>query len=186
MTKASRRAGMALVELLTASSIALMVFAGAAVTLVAVQRSFMASLSQIDSQADQNRVFSYLRRDLRGASAVQIAAEGTQLTITSPAKTKPPVNLNLGAALLSLLMPPQSVPSSVTVRYYRQGTSILRETGGASVELTKSATQFQCALQGGAVRVDAGFQPRYTFGVRSLAGATTKASASVRLLNTQQ
>lgn len=174
---------MALVELLVSSAIAVMVLGGTMVTFSVVQRSFLASLYQMNSQGDQNRVVSYLRRDLRGASSVQFAAQGTQLTVSVPAPAAPTMNLNLGAALLSLLTPSPSVPGTTTIRYYRQGTSIMREVNGTATVLSTSATQFQCALQGGSVRVDASFQPRFTFGVKAAVGSTTKASIAVHLLN---
>src|SRR5687768_1480454 len=102
------RNGLALVELLCASAIVVVVLAATAVTLSAVYRSLLASLYQTNAQNDQNRVFCYLRRDLRGASAVQIQAEGTELTMSIPAPSTTSMNLNLGASLLSLLTPPQS------------------------------------------------------------------------------
>jgi Tfp pilus assembly protein PilW len=160
--------GIALVELLCASAIILVVLAGTAVTFAAVQRSLLASLYQMNAQNDQNRVFSYLRRDLRGASSVQIAAQGTELTLTIPAASTATLNLNLGASLLSLLSPPQNAPASTTIRYYRHGTSIIREVSGKATELSASATRFQASLQGAQVRLDAAFQPR--FSLRTAAG----------------
>ena len=173
--------GMALVELLCASAIAVVILAGAVVTFSAVQRSLLAALYQMNAQNDQNRVLCYLRRDLRGATAVQIAAQGTELSLKQPAPSAASMNLNLGAALLSLLTPPQDAPASTTIRYYRQGTSIIREVEGVATELSASATKFQASLQGSQVRIDTGFQPR--FSVRASTAAQVEVTTFVHLLN---
>jgi type II secretory pathway component PulJ len=184
--RSARRAsrGIALVELLCASAIILVVLAGTAVTFAAVQRSLLASLYQMNAQNDQNRVFCYLRRDLRGASSVQLAAQGTELTLSVPAPSTPTLNLNLGASLLSLLTPPQSAPASTTIRYYRQGTSIIREVAGEATELSASATRFQASLQGAQIRIDARFQPR--FSLRGAASAQIETTTFVHLHNATQ
>jgi type II secretory pathway component PulJ len=176
-------AGMTLVELLCACAIGVMILAGAAVTFSAVQRSLLASLYQMNAQNDANRVLCYLRRDLRGATNVQIAAQGSEVTLSLPVESTPALNLNLGASLLSLLTP-QNAPTSKTVRYYRQGTTVLREADGATTELSSSATNFRVELQGTVVRVDGGFQPR--FSIRPLAGAQIETTAVVHLLNSVQ
>jgi type II secretory pathway component PulJ len=175
--------GATLVDLLCASALGVVVLAGTMMTFAAVQRSFTASLYQINSLNDQSRVFSYLRRDVRGASSVQISAQGTQLTLAVPAPDTSTLNLNLGASLLSLLAPTQSAASTTTIRYYRQGTSVIREVNGTATELSSSATQFQASLQGTLVQIDTGFQPRFTIGTRSTVGAATQATALVHLLN---
>lgn len=183
---ASHRAscGVALVELLCASAIVLVILAGTAVTFSAVQRSLLASLYQVNAQNDQNRVFCYLRRDLRGASSLQLAAQGTELTLTIPAPSTPTLNLNLGVSLLSLLAPAQNAPATTTIRYYRQGTSIMREVAGEATELSASATKFQASLQGAQVRIDAAFQPR--FALRGATGAQTGTTTYVHLHNATQ
>ncbi len=178
-----RANGMTLVELLCAMTLALLVLGATLVTFVAVQRSFLASLHQVNAQGDQHRVFAYLRRDLRGASSVQVASQGTQLTMRVPQQSAPTLNLNLGASLLSLLAPPEDATTSTTIRYYRQGTSILREVDGVVTELSSSATQFQTELSGSLVRIDASFQPRFSLGVKVSAPAVTQATARVHLLN---
>ena len=178
--------GAALVEVLCASALGIMVLTGTMLTFGAVQRSFTASLYQMNSLNDQSRVFSYLRRDLRGASSVQIAAQGTQITLTVPAPDASTLNLNLGASLLSLLAPAQNAPATTTIRYYRQGTSIMREVSGVATELSTSATEFQVSLQGALVEIDTGFQPRFTIGVRAAVGAATQATAMVHLQNPTQ
>jgi Tfp pilus assembly protein PilW len=178
--------GIALVELLCASSLAVLVLGATMVTFSGVHRSFLASLHQVNAQADQNRVFAYLRRDLRGASAVQIAAQGTQITMSIPAQNVSTMNFNLGSSLLSLLSPPQNAPASTTIRYYRQGTSIIREIGGVTTELSASATQFQASLQGATVRIGTSFQPRFSLGPKASVAAATEATTCVHLLNASQ
>jgi type II secretory pathway component PulJ len=174
---------MGLVELLCATALVGFASAAALVTFVGVQRSLAASLYQINAQSDQNRVFAYLRRDLRGASNVQISAQGTQVTITSPTQQAPTLNLNLGLSLLSLLGPTQTPNATDTIRYYRQGTSIIREFDGVPTELSSSATLFQVSLSAATVRFDAAFQPRYTVTNRSATPPVTTLSGYVHLLN---
>lgn len=176
-------AGFTLVELLAASGMATIILGAAMVTFIGVQRSVTTSLYQINAQSDQNRVFSYLRKDLRGASKVQIAAQGTEVTITVPTQAAPTLNLNLGLSLLSLLGPPQTPNATNTIRYYRQGTSVIRELNGAPTALSTSATVFQVTLTGSLVQIDAGFQPRFTLGNRTASTAATTATAYVHLLN---
>lgn len=174
-------AGMALVELLCAAALTIAMIGAALVTLIGVQRSLTASLYQVNAQGDQNRVLAYMRRDLRGASNVQIAAQGTQVTITVPTQSAPTLNLNLGLPLLSLLGSTQTPGTTNTIRYYRQGTSVIREFNGAPTVLSTSATQFQANLSGSLMQINAAFQPRYTIGTRTASAAST---AYVHLLNT--
>ena len=180
------RAGIAaftLVELLASAAMLSIILGGALVTFIGVQRSVTTSLYQVNAQADQNRVFAYIRRDLRGASNVQIAAQGTQVTITLPTQAAPTLNLNLGLPLLSLLGPSQTPNPTDTVRYYRQGTSVIRELNGAPTVLSTSATLFQVTLSGSLVQVDAAFQPRFSLGSKASTSAATTATAYVHLLN---
>jgi type II secretory pathway component PulJ len=177
-------AGMTLVELLCATSVCVIALGAAFITLITTQRSLNASLYQVDSQGDENRVFAYMRRDLRGASSVQIDAQGTQLTVTIPAQTAPTFNLNLGLSLLSLLTPTQNAPTNTTIQYYRQGTSIIRELNGAPTELSSSATLFNVSLSGSLVQINAAFQPRYTFLCQGQSSASTPFTGYVHLLNT--
>ena len=181
--KRRARAAFSLVELIAASAMASIILGAALVTFVAVQRSVATSLYQINAQSDQNRVFSYLRRDLRGASNVQIAAQGTQVTITVPTQSAPTLNLNLGLPLLSLLGPSQTPNATNTIRYYRQGTSVIREFNGAPTVLSTSATQFQVNLSGSIVRIDAAFQPRFSLGNNATTSTATAATAYAHLLN---
>ncbi len=177
---------MVLVELLCASALAVLVLGATLITFAAVQRSFLASLYQVDSQSDQNRVLSYLRRDLRNASVVQVSAQGTQLTLTMPAQAAPTLNLNLGLPLLSMLTPPHSAPANTTIRYCRQGATIIRESNGVITELSTSATQFEACLSGSTVQINTGFQPRFSLGAKVTAAASTQATTVVHLLSAAQ
>lgn len=183
--RGNRRAisGFTLVELLCAGGLLAMVLSAALVTFIAVQRSLTASLYQVNAQGDQNRVFAYLRRDLRGASKVQITAQGTQVTLTEPTQAAPTLNINLGLPLLSLLGASTTPGTTNTIRYYRQGTSIIREYNGTPTALSASATSFQVSLNGSVVEIDAAFQPRYSFGGHSSSSAATTFSGYVHLLN---
>ncbi len=177
---------MALVEVLSASALGALLVAGTMTTFSAVQRSFVASLYQISSQNDQNRVFSNLRRDLHGATSVKIPGEGTDvMTLTIPAASVYPMNGNLGASLLSLLAQPDPA-TSTTVRYYRQGTSVIREVAGVGTTvLASSATKFEATrLLGRLVKVDAGFQPRFSLAGRAGLGTANEASAYAHLQST--
>ncbi len=174
---------MALVEVLCASAVGAVLVAGTMTTFSAVQRSFVASLYQISSQNDQNRVFSNLRRDLHGATTVAIGGAGTDVTLTIPAASLSPMNGNLGASLLSLLAPPDPA-TSTTVRYYRQGTSMIREVAGVGTVLASSATKFEATRLGLLVKVDAGFQPRFSVAGRAGLGTANEASAYAHLQST--
>ncbi|CAN5147403.1 hypothetical protein BH20VER2_BH20VER2_04290 [soil metagenome] len=175
---------MALVEVLSASALGALLVAGTMTTFSAVQRSFVGSLYQISSQNDQNRVFSYLRRDLHGATSVKIPGEGTDvMTLTIPAASVYPMNGNLGASLLSLLAQPDPA-TSTTVRYHRQGTSLIREVAGVGTVLASSATKFEATRLGLLVKVDAGFQPRFSLADRAGLGTANEASAYAHLQST--
>ena len=175
--------GFTLVELLCAGGLVAVVLSAALMTFIGIQRSLAASLYQVNAQGDQNRVFAYLRRDLRGASNVQIAAQGTQVTLTEPTQAAPTLNINLGLPLLSLLGSSTTPGATNTIRYYRQGTSIIREYNGAPTALSTSATSFQVSLNGSLVQIDASFQPRYSFGSHSNPSAAMTVSGYVHLLN---
>lgn len=181
--KCAAVAAFTLVELLASAAMLSIILGGALVTFIGVQRSVTTSLYQVNAQADQNRVFAYIRRDLRGASNVQIAAQGTKVTITLPTQAAPTLNLNLGLPLLSLLGPSQTPNPTDTVCYYRQGTSVIRELNGAPTVLSTSATLFQVTLSGSLVQVDAAFQPRFSLGGKASNSAATTATAYVHLLN---
>ncbi len=182
--RATATSGMTLVEMMCGAAILVVGLGAALITFVGVQRSLTTSLYQVNAQGDQSRVFSYLRRDLRGASSVLAAAQGTQLTITVPTQSTPTFNLNLGLSLLSLLGPPTTPAATNTISYYRQGTSIIREVNGVPTVLSSSAIQFQATMSGTLVQINAGFQPRYSLVAPSTATAATTASAFVHLLNT--
>jgi prepilin-type N-terminal cleavage/methylation domain-containing protein len=184
MQRRLSRAGFTLVELLCAAAIFLIGLGAAFVTYLEVQHSLFTSLYQISAQDDQSRVFGYLRRDLRGASGVQISAGGTQLNLTVPTQPATTFNLNLGLSLLSLLGPTQTPNATETIQWYRQGTSVIREVNGVSTVLSSSATQFQCTLSGTEVQITAGFQPRYTFFNQNTVSPATSVTACVHLLNT--
>ncbi|EDY18751.1 hypothetical protein CfE428DRAFT_3788 [Chthoniobacter flavus Ellin428] len=179
-------AGITLVDLLCATGLIAIAMGAALITFVGVQRSLATSLYQVNAQNDQNRVFAYLRRDLRGASNVQITAQGTQITITVPTQAAPTLNINLGLSLLSLLGPSQTPGATNTIRYYRQGTSIIRELNGTPTGLSTSATAFQVRLHGSLVEIDASFQPRYSFGSHPTSTAATTFSGYVHLLDAAQ
>ncbi len=93
------------------------------------------------------------------------------------------MNGNLGASLLSLLAPPAPA-TSTTVRYYRQGTSIIREVAGVGTVLASSATKFEATRLGLLVKVDAGFQPRFSVAGRAGLGTANEASAYAHLQST--
>ncbi|MEP6669650.1 MAG: hypothetical protein ABJF10_10885 [Chthoniobacter sp.] len=176
--------GTTLVELLCAMGMMVIAVGAALVTFIGIQRSLATSLYQVNAQSDQNRVFAYLRRDLRGASAVQITAQGTEVTVTQSTQSAPTLNLNLGLPLLSLLGAPSSATTTAnTVRYYRQGTSIIREFNGAPTQLTDSATLFQVSRSGTLMQINAAFQPRFSLANRPASTAATTVAAYVHLLN---
>lgn len=181
----NRRAtsGLTMVDLLCACGLIAIAMGAALVTFVGVQRSLVTSLYQVNAQGDQNRVFAYMRRDLRGASNVQITAQGTQVTITEPTQAAPTLNLNLGLSLLSLLGPSTTPGATNTISYYRQGTSIIREFNGAPAVLSTSATTFQVSLNGSLIEIDAAFQPRYSLRNQATSTAATAFSGYVHLLN---
>lgn len=175
--------GFTLVDLLCACGMLAIAMGAALVTFVGAQRSLATSLYEVNAQGDQNRVFAYMRRDLRGASNVQITAQGTQVTITEPTQAAPTLNINLGLSLLSLLGPSTTPGATNTISYCRQGTSIIRTVNGAPTVLSTSATLFQVSLNGSLVEIDAAFQPRYSLRNQATSTAATTFSGYVHLLN---
>ena len=139
MKSKRNQCGTSLVELMVAIAICSVVLGSILGTFIAQQRSLISAVYQMDAQSDESRVMSYLSKDLRNASSVQLQAGGTQATLTIPAPATMPTagvityhfNLNLGLPLLSLLFPPSNGSSSTppstsnvtTIQYYRQGTS---------------------------------------------------------------
>jgi type II secretory pathway component PulJ len=183
-----RRGEMAftLVETMVATALSVVIFGAILVTFSIQERCFIAALYQMDTQQDESRVMAYLSKDLRNATAIQLQAAGTQVTLTIPAQTAYSFNLNLGLSLLSLLSPPTSSSGSTTIVYYRQGSSILREVNGVSTCLTSSATQFSISQTGSLACINLGFQPRFCVVSNGSTSSGTQVTTYVYLLNSGQ
>ncbi len=172
-----------LLEVMLSASIGAVVLFGVIITFSTLNRSFQAALYQMDSQGDESRVLAYLSRDLHQASTVQVSAGGTALTLSIPTQSAPTLNLNLGLPLLALLNNSGTAPAVTTVQYYRQGSTIIRDTGTSTKELSSSATKFQVMTTGGMARVDLAFQPRFSIAGSSATAPSVPVSAYVDLLN---
>jgi len=154
---------------------------------IGMQHSFQGALYQMDAQSDGSRVLAYISRDLRNSTSVQLNAGGTDVTLTIPLQSSPTLNLNLGLPLLSLLSPPSgSGSSTTTVRYYRQGTSVIRETNGKTTELSSSANSFVVSVSGTVATVDTAFQPQFSWQTASGSSPVCHMSGVVTLLNAGQ
>lgn len=178
--------GFTLVEIMMASSVSLMMLAGMLMTLIAQQRAFVASLYQMDAQADESRVLGYISRDLRNASSIDISAEGEQVTLTVPVSsgTTTSLNANLGLPLLSLISSGTTTTATQTITYYREGTAIIRQVGSTSqTQLSSSATQFSVSRSGVMVNVSVSFQPAYSIATNTGAANGTTINSSIYLLN---
>jgi type II secretory pathway component PulJ len=175
--------GFTLMEVMLSVVIGAAVLFGVVITFSTLNRSFQAALYQMDSQGDESRVLAYLSRDLHQASSVQMSAGGTALTLSIPMASTPTLNVNLGLPLLSLLNSSSTSPAVSTVQYYRQGSTIIRDTGSTTTALSSSATSFQVTKTGGMVRVDLAFQPRFSIAGASATSPSIAVSAYVDLLN---
>ncbi len=181
------RGGFTLVEVMIASAVAVIMFGGMLVTLIAQQRGFIAALFQMDAQGDESRVMAYLSRDLRNATAVSISAQGTQVTLTVPTSSAPgTLNVNLGLPLLSLLTPSSSSPTTQTITYYRQGTAVIRQVGNVQTQLSNSATQFLVSRAGTMVSTNLTFQPCFAICTDASTSNGTQVTSCVYLLNASQ
>lgn len=173
--------GIALVEVMTAAAVAVILFGGMLITLMEQQRTFISALYEMDAQGDESRVQAYLSRDLRQATSMQISTDGSEVTLAIPSTSAAfTLNSNLGLPLLSLLSTSSTGSATTTVSYYREGTSVVRDVGGAETQLSSSATQFQVSRNGTLAWTDMAFQPAFSQGVSA---APVPVNSCVCLLN---
>lgn len=138
MKRGSSLSGFTLVELMVATGVSSVLFAGMMIGASALQRGYAAAFHQIQCQEDEMRVIDYITRDLRRAAGVVIANQNRLLTVTLPDQ----VDLST-----TTLRTPTIVAGEVqygntpaTVSYYVSGTAFIRREN--NVETILSTNRF--------------------------------------------
>lgn len=138
MKKFFKTCGFTLSEMMISSAISVVLVGIGLISSISIQRSFDASIRYANSQSEQVRVLDYLALDLRRALNV-VQASG-QLTVTIPDFYDAAGEPRMPTIVNSL---PKYGGNPVAVRYYRNGSRILRESGGVATPIADNVQDFQ-------------------------------------------
>ena len=148
-------------ELMVSIAVISLIFAVLLTGSIALQRSFNASMKYVKSQAEQVRVLDYMSMDLRRALTVSTA--NSQLLLTIPdyydANGNPRMpSITDGYAVYG------SAANAVSIRYYKDGSSIMRSSGGTTVAIAQNVEDFQFNFSdfGQVIQVSISFVPTFS------------------------
>ena len=137
--------GTVLAEVLIATAVTSVLAAAMLTGISTLQRSFRAAQHHAKSQIDQTRLLSYIARDLRRATTVNVDtfAGSERLTLTIPDyydNANKPRDPRINNDAIQYGDPALAVPDPVTVRFYKSGSTVFRSvkrigrTSGAPVD----------------------------------------------------
>ena len=167
-----------LVEFLVASSVSVVLVGIGLVASISVQRSFNASIKYANSQSEQARVLDYMALDLR--QSLTVTGSGSELRLTIPDyydSTGQPRTPTVVNGLPKYGTTPQAV------RYFLQGSSILRTAGTTTTTIAENVEDFQFEFRdfGQVIEISLTYVP--TFQQRSGAQASRNGTrATIRTL----
>jgi Tfp pilus assembly protein PilW len=183
LNRRRRTGGFTLVELAVWACIHSAVMSALVFGSIALQRSFSASQAYADEQNDQLRVIDYVTRDLRRASTVAVSNSGTKLTVTVPDQIDPNT-LNLRTPVISANGIVSYGSTPVTIAYFIEGSSFIREENGVDTVISTTIDDFQVSQnQASVVQFTLGFTPGYSLQKSADARQASHLSASVFLRN---
>jgi len=156
----STQFGFSLAETLIAAGVSSIVLAGVAASAIAMRRTFEAANYHVNAQTEQLRLFDYLGRDIRSASASSVLDGGRRLDLVIP-------GTNSGSLALRLELPsagqlrPSPAAASTNVSYCIEGDRLLRCVDGVSKEVARTVTDFRVTRTGSTMEVSATFSPKF-------------------------
>lgn len=161
-----RRSGTTLVELLVASSIMAIIFATLMVSLVMIQRTFLAASHHAINQAAQLRMLDYMALDLRRALSVVVVDEGKRTDILIPDfyTSADPQNRTIrNPTWINNRI--EYGPTNVTVSYYEEAGTVFREANGFRTALATDIKKFNLdfALSGTVMTIKTTFVPIFRY-----------------------
>lgn len=142
MKKLLNVAAFTLSEMLISTAVTVVLVGIGLISSISIQRSFDASIRYANSQSEQMRVLDYMALDLR--RALNVTNSNGQLIITLPDFYDADGNPRMPTIVNSL---PKYGGTPVTVRYYRNGSRILREAGGTATPIAENVQDFQFTFQ---------------------------------------
>lgn len=175
-------AGTTLVEVLVASAVSSVIFASIVGGAVVARRGMEAADFHVTAQTEQLRIFDYIGRDLRAASAVAVVNGGARLDLGVPSNAPGSLAMHLELPSAGTLHT-NAGSVSQAVSYYCEGDRLIRESAGVQTELARTVLDFQVTRAGALMEVSATFSPRFSHS-RSTAGVqASRMSAKVFLRN---
>jgi hypothetical protein len=142
MKKLFKIHGFTLSEMMIASAVSIVLVGIGLIASISIQRSFDASIRYANSQSEQVRVLDYLALDLR--RALNVTSANGQLTITIPDFYDAAGEPRMPAIVNAL---PKYGGNPITVRYFRNGARVLRESDGVATPIAENVQDFQFAFQ---------------------------------------
>lgn len=127
-------------EMIVSMAVMLIIIGVLLIGSISLQRNFNASMQYVRSQTEQVRVLDYMALDLRRALTVSTANGQLQLTIPDyydvTGNPRMP-NITDGYAVYGT---PANAP---VIRYYKEGSNILRSSGNTKVVIAQNVQDFQ-------------------------------------------
>lgn len=127
-------------ELMVSMAVVLIIVGALLTGSIALQRNFNASMQYVRSQTEQVRVLDYMALDLRRALTVSTANGQLQLTIPDyydvTGNPRMPT-ISDGYAVYG------DTTNAPTIRYFKEGSNIMRSSGGTSVVIAQNVQDFQ-------------------------------------------
>ena len=127
-------------ELMVSMAVVMIIVAVLLTGSVALQRNFNASMQYVRTQTEQIRVLDYMSLDLR--RALTVSATNGQLELTIPdyydenGNPRMP-SISDGYAVYG------SGSNATAIRYYKDGSNIMRSSGNTSVVIAQNVQDFQ-------------------------------------------
>ena len=159
-TPLRRILGFTLTEMMVGAAVASMLAAGLITGAIILQKNFQAGVRYARDQATQARLLDYISLDLRRANTASVV-NGT-LTITIPDfydnAGEPRDPRLLGGRVYY-----NSPTAAVTVRYFKQGSQVIRQESGVNRVIAEGVQTFQLNFvnQGQVVETSITFKPTF-------------------------
>ncbi len=183
MRKFSSVRGFTLVETMVSLSISIVLVGLGLIAAFAIQRSFDATIRYSRAQNEQVRVLDFMALDLRRALGVSLTGGILQMTIpdyyNAAGSPRTPTVSN-GYAVYG------SAANAPLVRYYQNGSNIIREQAGVPVTIAENIEVFQFTPKdyGQVIEVAVTFRPTFRVnGSQEASRAGTKAVVRTLLRN---
>jgi type II secretory pathway pseudopilin PulG len=160
LTHRRRLLGFTVAELMVGAAISTILAAGLVTGAILLQRNFKASIQYANDQATQARLIDYISQDLRRANTASVASG--VLTVTIPDYYDPSGNPRDPSISYSRIYY-NNPTASVTIRYFKQGSQVMRQEAGVNRVIADGVESFQLNFvnQGQVVETSISFRPTF-------------------------